>query len=100
MAVMLRSKFRNSFLKNIANRSNYSKQRNLFVILFQTRKTEYFENLDKKNSCDNKKFYSVVKPSLSDNVLFDEIKNLLEDNKLPDKDKRTTTIFSPTSLKI
>ena len=56
MAVMLRSKFRNSFLKNIANRSNYSKQRNLFVILFQTCKTEYFENLDKKNSCDNKKF--------------------------------------------
>ena len=41
-----------------------------------------------------------MKPSLSDNVLFDEIKSLLEDNKVPDKDKRTATIFSPTSLKI
>ena len=57
-AIMLKSKFRNTFLKNKnqQDRNNYSRQRNLFAILLQKRKREYFENLDVKNLCDNKKF--------------------------------------------
>ena len=73
-AIMLRSKFRNIFLKNRTeeNRRNYSKQRNLCVALLRKSKREYFGNLDEKKVCDNEKFWSVVKPLLSNKFASDE----------------------------
>ena len=73
-AIMLRSKFRNIFLKNRTeeNRRNYSKQRNLCVALLRKSKREYFGNLDEKKVCDNEKFWSVVKPLLSNKVVSNE----------------------------
>ena len=66
-AIMHRSKLRNKFLKKRTeeNRRNYSKQKNLCVTLLRKSKREYFGNLDEKKICDNKKFWSVVKPILS-----------------------------------
>ena len=73
-AIMLRSKFRNIFLKKRTeeNRRNYSKQRNLCVALLRKSKREYFGNLDEKKVCDNEKFWSVVKPLLSNKFSSDE----------------------------
>ena len=57
-AIMLRSKFRNIFLKNRAeeNRRNYSKQRNLCAALLRKSKREYFGNLDEKKVCTIRNF--------------------------------------------
>ena len=49
-AIMLKSKFRNIFLKNKTeeNKRNYFKQRNLCVALLRKSKREYFGNLNEK----------------------------------------------------
>ena len=94
-AIMLRSKFRNIFLKNRTeeNRRNYSKQRNLCVALLHKSKRKYFRNLDAKKVCDNKKFWSVVKPLLSNKVVSNEKINLIEHNNI-ENDKKTATFLN------
>ena len=69
--IMHRSKLRNIFLKNRTeqNRKNYAKQRNLCVTLLRKNMREHFGNLDEKKLCDNKKFWKVVKPILSNKVV-------------------------------
>ena len=89
-AIMVRSKLRNVFLKNKTeeNRSNYSKQRSLCLTLLQKSKKEYFGNLNEKNLCDNKKFWSVVKLLLSNKVVSNE-KIILVEN-----DKKSATVLN------
>ena len=79
-AIMLRSKFRNIFLKNRTgeNRRFYSKQRNLCVALLRKSKREYFGNLDEKMICDNKKFYYQIKLFLLKKSLLLKITILLK----------------------
>ena len=95
-AIMLRSKFRNIFLKNGTeeNRRNYSKQRNLCVALLRKSKREYFGNLDEKKICDNKKFWSVVKPLLSNKVVSNEKITLIENNNIIENDEKTATVLN------
>ena len=95
-AIMHRSKLRNIFLKNRTeeNRNNYAKQRNLCVTLLRKSKREYFGNLDEKKLCDNKKFWSVVKPILSNKVVSNEKVTLIEDNNIVENDKKTATVFN------
>ena len=95
-AIMHRSKHRNKFLKKRTekNRRNYSKQRNLCVTLLQKSKREYFGNLDEKKICENKKFWSVVKPILSNKVISNEKVTLIEDNNIVENDKKTATGFN------
>ena len=49
-AIMLRTLFRNKFLKNRSNenKTNYVKQRNHCVSLLRKTKREYYSNLDEK----------------------------------------------------
>ena len=58
IAILLRTKLRNKFLKNRSNenKTNYVKQRNHCVSLLRKMKREYYSNLDEKNICDNKTF--------------------------------------------
>ena len=95
-AIMLRSKFRNIFLKNRTeeNRRNYSKQRNLCATLLRKSKREYFGILDEKKICDNKKFWSVVKPLLSNKVVSNENITLPENNNIVENDEKTATLFN------
>ena len=62
-AIILITKLRNSFLKNRTeeNKVRYIKQRNLYVTLLRKSKRQYFDNLNEKNICDQKKFWKVVK---------------------------------------
>ena len=95
-AIMHRSKLRNIFLENRTeeNRKNYAKQRNLCVTLSRKSKKEYFANLDEKKLCDNKKFWSVVKPILSNKVVSNEKVTLIEDNNIVENDEKTATVFN------
>ena len=95
-AIMLRSKFRNIFLKNRTeeNRRNYSKQRNLCVALLRKSKREYFGNLDEKKVCDNEKFWSVVKPLLSNKVVSNEKLTLIENNDIIKNEEKTATVVN------
>ena len=73
-AIMQRSKLRNIFLKNRTeeNRNNYAKQTNLCVTLLRKSKREFYGNLNEKKLCDNKKFWGVFKPVLSNKVVSNE----------------------------
>ena len=67
-AITERSKLRNNYSKNKtdANRMLYKKQRNYCVSLLRKSKVNYYANLDEKKVSDNKPFWKVIKPSLSD----------------------------------
>ena len=99
---MQRSKLRNIFLKKRSeeNRNNYAKQRNLCVTLQRKSKREFSGNLNEKKLCDNKKFWGVVKPVLSNKVVSNEKIALFEQNSIAENDKKLqlfSRIFSQTS---
>ena len=61
---------------------------------FALSKSEYFGNLDKKKVCDNKKFWSIVKPLLSNKVVANEKITLIENNNIIENDEKTATVLS------
>ena len=95
-AIMKRTKLRNIFLKNRIeeNRNHYTKQRNVCVTLLRKSKREFYGSLNVKNLCDNKKFWSVVKPVLSNKVMSSEKITLVENDDILENDKRTATVFN------
>ena len=99
---MQSSKLRNIFRKNRTeeNRNNYAKQRNLCVTLLRKSKREFYGNLNEKKLCDNKKFWGVVKPVLSNKVVSNEKITLVEKDNIVKNDKKLqlfSMIFSQTS---
>ena len=83
-AIMLRTKLRNIFLKNRTeeNKGRYTKQRNLSVTILRKRKREYFNNLNEIDVWDNKIFWKVVKPLLSNKIISNETITIVEVIKL------------------
>ena len=86
--IMLRSKFRNVYLKTITNESKqlYNKQRNLCVTLFRKAKNDYFSTLDNRIVSDNRKFWKAVNPLFSEKTFQEESITLI--------DKETDEIIS------
>ena len=68
---MVRRRLRNIFLKNRTeeNKTNYNKQRNDL-------------NLSAENICDNKNFWKLVKPLLSNKIISSEKINLVDGTKI------------------
>ena len=95
-AIMQRSKLRNLFLKKRTeeHRNNYVKERNLCVTLLRKSKREFFGSLNKTHLCDNKKFGGVVKPLLSNKVVYNERITLVEDDSIIENDKNTASILN------
>ena len=93
-AIMLRTKLRNIFYKNRTeeNKYRYTKQRNLCVTLLRKIKREYFNNLNEKNVCDNKKFWRVVKPLLSNKIISNEKITIVEGDKIIRSDNETAKV--------
>ena len=93
-AIMKRSKLRNNYLKNKtdANRMLYKKQRNYCVSLLRKSKTNYYANLDEKKVPDNKLFWKVIKPSLSDKSCAKEQINLVEKGEILKTDLETAVL--------
>ena len=48
----------------------------------QKSKREYFNNLNEKNFCDNKKFWKVVKPLLSNKIISNKKITIVEGDKV------------------
>ena len=93
---MVRTRLRNIFLKNRSeeNKINYNKQKNLCVTLLRKSKREYYQNLSVENICDNKKFWKVVKPLLSNKIMSSEKITLVEGTKILKNDKETAKILN------
>ena len=56
-------------------------------------KSEFFGSLNETDLCDNKKFWSVVKPLLSNRVVYNERITLAEDDKILENDKNTASVL-------
>ena len=95
-AIMQRSKLRNFFLKmrTEENRNTGVKQRNLCVTLLRKSKREFFGSLNETDLSDNTKFWSLVKPLLSNKVVHNERITLVEDDKIVENDKNTASILN------
>ena len=48
--------------------------------------------------CDNKKFWGVVKPILSNKVVYNELITLVKDDKIVEKGKNTAAYFERVFL--
>ena len=95
-AIMHRTKLRNIFLKNrtVENKDRYTKQRSLCVTLLRKSKREYFNNLNEKNVCDNKKFWRVIKPLLSNKIISNEKITIAEGEKIIRSDKEAAKVLN------
>ena len=95
-AIMVTTRLRNIFLKNRSkeNKINYNKQRNLCVTLLRKRKRQYYQNLSVENVFNNKKFWKVVKPILSNKIMSSENITLVEGTKILKNDKETSKILN------
>ena len=93
-AIMLRTKLKNIFLKNRTEENKDTQNRNLCVTLLQKGKREYFNNLNKKNFCDNKIFWRVVQLLLSNKIILNEKIAIDEGDKIISSDKETTKVLN------
>ena len=91
---MKRLKLRNNYLKNItdASRMLYKKQKNYCVSLLRKSKTNYYANLDEKNVSNNKLFWKLIKPSLSDKSCVKVQINLVEKSEILKTDLETAEV--------
>ena len=91
----IKSKLRNNYLKNKtdANRMLYKKQRHYCVSLLRKSKTNCYANLNEKKVSDNKLFWKVIKPSLSDKPCVKEQINLAEKGQILKTDFETAEVL-------
>ena len=61
----------------------------IYVLHFCEKVKEFFGSLDETHLCDNKKFWGVVKPLLSNKAVYNERTTLVEDDKIIENDKNT-----------
>ena len=96
ICLKLRTKLRNIFLKKRTEeyKGRYTKQRNLCVTFSQKIKGEYFDNLNKKNVCDNQKFWRAVKLLLSNKAISNEKITIVESDKIISSDKETAKVLN------
>ena len=75
---------RNRFLKHRSdeNRCLFQKQRNKSVSLLRKAKKEYFSSLNINKVVDNKSFWKIVKPFVSNKTISSEKIILIDDNEL------------------
>ena len=86
--IMQRTRFRNKFLKNptTENRLIYNRQRNFCLSLLRKGKREYFANLNKKDITDNRTFWHIVNPFLSDKIKSRENITLVNNENITSKE--------------
>ena len=93
-AIMVRTRLRNIFLKNGSQKDkiNYNRQKNLCVAFLRKSKREYYESVE--NVCDNKNFWKVVKPLLSNKIMSSEKITLVEGTNILKNDKETAKVLN------
>ena len=95
-AAMKRSRVRSDFLKTRTgeNKASYTKQRNYCVSLLKKFKEKYFANLNEKDIMDNKLFWKIIKPLLSDRVMTRDRINLSEKGESVKTELETTEVLN------
>ena len=75
---------RNRFLKHRSdeNRRLFPKQRNMCVSLLRKSKKEYFSSLNINKVVENKSFWKIVKPFLSNKTISSEKITIIDDDEL------------------
>ena len=94
--IMKRSRLRNKYLNNNneENRKLYVQQRNYCVSLLRKTKKVYYENLDERKVSDNKLFWKIVKPSLSEKFNARERISSIENGEIVKTEKGTAEVFT------
>ena len=64
------------------------------VTLLRKSKRKYFNNLNEKNVCDNKKFWKVVKPLLSNKIISNEKITIVEGHKIVRSNNETAKVLN------
>ena len=64
------------------------------ITLLRKNKREYSQNLSVENVCDNKKFWKVVKPMLSNKIMSSEKIALVERTNIFKKDKEAAQVLN------
>ena len=95
-AIMQRTRFRNKFLKNPAteNRLIYNRQRKFCLSLLRKDKREYFASLNEKDITDNRLFWHIVKPFLSDKIKSRENITLVNNENITSKEVEVANTLS------
>ena len=95
-AIMVRSRLRNKHLKlnTVESKNAYRKQRNYCVSLIRKAKLNFYEHLDPKLICDNRKFWKQVKPFFSDKSPSNCNITLLENGDIITDPSKCTEIFN------
>ena len=96
--ISYRTKLRNKYLKNpsLCNKYAYKIQRNKCVKLLGREKRRYYDNLNPKLICDNKKFWKTVKPFFSETYSNKSNVVLVEKNEIINDDQtvvQTLNVF-------
>ena len=95
-AIIVKTKLRNTLLKNRSeeNKKSYNMQRNYCVSLLRNSKRDYYNNLNEKKVCDNRKFWKVVKPLLSNKVVSNEKITLVEGEEIVKTDQTNGKVLN------
>ena len=100
--VMKRSRLRNKSLntKRENDRKAYNKQRNYVVSLLRKEKKDFYGNLDISKVTDNRVFWKIVKPKISDKVKIRSKITLVEDDKILSQDVEIAKTFNECFINI
>ena len=95
-SIMKRSRLRNRYLMlpSQENKIFYKIQRNVCTKLLRKRKRSYYNKLDTKYICDNKKFWNTVKPLFSDKINASHKISLIDDNNIISENREIAEIFN------
>ena len=100
--IMKRTRLRNKFLntkRDIARRA-YNKQCNYVVSLLRKEKKDFCDNLDISKVTDNRVFWKIVKPKISDKVKIRSKITLVEDDKILSQDAEIAKTFNEYFINI
>ena len=93
---MKRSRLRNKYLKSNTDTDSraYKKQRNKCVTLLKKAKKAYFENLNPSAICDNKRFWTIVKPLFSEQSISTTSITLVENRVVINDEMEIAEVFN------
>ena len=100
--IMSKSSLRNNFFntKSDIDRKTYNKQLNHVVSLLRKENKDFYGNLDISKVTDNRAFWKIVKPKISDKVKIRSKITLVEDDKILSQDAEIAKTFNEYFINI
>ena len=100
--IMSKSSLRNNFFntKSDIDRRTYNKQLNYVVSLLRKENKDFYGNLDISKVTDNRAFWKIVKPKISDKVKIRSKITLVEDDKILSQDAEIAKTFNEYFINI